>query len=321
MMAAGRVSLLADGEVGVSKPLVSIASTAPSIVSAPQPVFDAADPLAYFKTATPFFTYAYEAASSWLQGGGDSEGPTRVDSPAFIKASNGRALELGADSTFTDTFDRPGGAGEREKVAVTYRYDQATGKSTPIAAREFFQGSDWTTQWRTPVAILGAVLAAGAGGYALAGVEAGSGAAVGGLSGMDLAADAAIGTGNNIFTAGSVFGAAAPAVAPAVAEASVGSGAWAPSTTAATAAPVAAGAGSSLGSIGSAVASGAGSLLNTIGKALPIVAALTGAAAQQSNASNLAAQQQAVASAAQQRQRSLLLLAAGAVGVFFLARK
>lgn len=176
--------------------------------------FDANNPLAYYQNqANNPFTYSFNPASSWVQGGGDSGGPTQESDGPFMLSSNGRALKLGADNTFIDTFDRPGGKGEREKVDVTYRYNPATGKVEPIKAAERFQGSDWTEQYRTPTAILASVLAAGAGGAALAGSGAGAGAggAGSGLSGMDLAADAALGSGNNIYTAGSMFDGAAGA--------------------------------------------------------------------------------------------------------------
>lgn len=142
--------------------------------------FDANNPLAYYQNqANNPFTYSFNPASSWVQGGGDSGGPTQESDGPFMLSSNGRALKLGADNTFMDTFDRPGGKGEREKVDVTYRYNPATGKVEPIKAAERFQGSDWTEQYRTPTAILASVLAAGAGGAALAGGGAGGGVAAG----------------------------------------------------------------------------------------------------------------------------------------------
>ena len=144
--------------------------------------FDANNPLAYYQNQSNNpFTYKFQDARSWMQGGGDSQDPTMYNDPAYILSSNGRRLDLSPDNTFVDTFDRPGGKGEKEKVDVTYKYDPATGQVTPVNAAERFQGSDWANTFRPILQSLAPVLTAGIGGAygagALGGAEAGGVAA------------------------------------------------------------------------------------------------------------------------------------------------
>lgn len=125
------------------------------------------------------------------QSSGDSGYDVSNPYSAYFTSSNGTRLNTADGTTFSDTYDSPGGAGH--KLDVQYKYDPATGMATPTSANDRYQGSNWVEQYRTPAAILATVLAAGAGGAALAGageVGAGTGAAAtgGGLSSADTAA-------------------------------------------------------------------------------------------------------------------------------------
>lgn len=145
--------------------------------------YDPANPLPYFRD-NPYFTYSYQPgvdAHKGIDGPGDNF--DWVDIPARgpqVLSSNGRLLGLSPDNTFVDSFDKPGGQGEREKVDVTYKYDPATGKAEPISASDRFQSSDWADTWMPVLQTLAPVVTAGLGGAYGAGAFGGAeGAAAG----------------------------------------------------------------------------------------------------------------------------------------------
>lgn len=152
------------------------------------------NPLAYYQNNSPF-SYTYNPAQTLTQGQGESgDGPVTYDQGAQMLSSNGRALDLGADNTFRDVFDKPGGAGEREKVGVTYQYDPTSGSSTPTQAHEFFQGSDWAGTWMPVLQALAPVLTAGIGGAYGAGSFGGGATAAEGATWNPALIDSYLGT-------------------------------------------------------------------------------------------------------------------------------
>lgn len=134
--------------------------------------WDASNPLASFGDLSGL---TYQGPRSWMQGGGDSEGPTQVNDTGYFLSSNGTRLESSNGINFSDTYDSPGG--NSQKVDVQYQYDPKTGTAKPISAKERYQGSDWVSQYRDPAIMLGSVLAAGAGGAYFGAGEAGAGGA------------------------------------------------------------------------------------------------------------------------------------------------
>lgn len=95
-------------------------------------------------------------------------------------------------------FQNPTGS-TQDRMQPTYRID-AQGNATPVSAGGTYKASDWVSSGRDAAMILGTVLAAGAGGAALAGAGGGTGGAGaaaaagagGGASGLSSAEIAAI---------------------------------------------------------------------------------------------------------------------------------
>lgn len=114
-----------------------------------------------------------------LVSGGDSQDPTMsAPTPAIYKDAQGR--------TYKDTgggklqyFDNSGGGWQNptgnsgDRIQPTYQLG-ADGTATPISSGAAYQPSTWVSSGRDAAKILGTVLAAGAGGAALAGSEAGA---------------------------------------------------------------------------------------------------------------------------------------------------
>lgn len=134
------------------------------------------------------------ASTSW-QSMGDGGDVSQLQNAGYFVSSNGTILNSpDGGQTFTDNYNNPSTGSSKDQASVTYRLD-GKGGAVPISTSTAYAPSDWTNTYRPVGEILGSVLAAGAGGAALAGAGVGgdaaaagaAGAAAGGSSGLSSA--------------------------------------------------------------------------------------------------------------------------------------
>lgn len=196
--------------------------------------------------------------------------------------ANGNPLIQYADAN-GGGFRNPTGS-DKDHVQATYSLGK-DGTATPYSASATYQPGEWVNNGRDTAKYLGTVLAAGAGGAAMAGAEgagagAGGAAAAGGGSGGITAAQAGYGALENAAAAG--YGGVGTAGAGAASDAALGAGVIGGGGATGAVGGSAAGTGGALGGGGASAAGVAGSSLIpgiSNGQLLTTGAGLLGAAA------------------------------------------
>lgn len=201
--------------------------------------------------------------------------------PGYFLSSNGTILNSpDGGKTFSDIYDNPGGASNRDKANITYRLSDDGKTAIPTAATSSYQPGDWVNtgqdlaKWAAVMASAGTAGAAMAGGGAAAGGAAEGAAAGAGTTAGGGAAGAAADFGAGTYAGGSAAGTAAAQTA--------GTAAGAAGAVGASAAPAVAGGVTQLAPVtitgaAPAAAAGSGLTLGQVGGAASAASAAAGA--------------------------------------------